>query len=282
MKNKRNERLTFIRCPLCGKDDSRDYLWFDEYRYVQCLSCGLIYQNPQPGIRPLHKRYSKKYFQYEFRNQRNFFNLMRLTLRDIRFSDKLAREFPEKTRTFLDIGCATGLLLNHVRQQGWKVKGLELDTYSVRYARRIFSLDILNQPLEEAELPDRSFNVIHWSHVIEHLPDPFQGLKKIYSLLKPGGYMLLTTPRIDSFQHYLFQKEWRSFHRDHLTIFSGRTLKQMVRKAGFGLIRSFSWGGLAADKEHPLKPFKRVIDKAVKTFNTGDVIFILAKKKINN
>jgi len=275
MKNKKGEKLRFIKCDLCNSNKFKDYIFLNEYKYVKCQDCGLIYQNPQPIFKHLKNRYSKKYFYYELRNQHNFFELMRKTLIDIKFLEKITPEF-KTPRKFLDIGCATGLLLNYIRQFGWDVTGIELDKYSAEYARKNFKLNIINKSLEETKLPGNSFDVIHWSHVIEHLPSPSMGLKKIYKLLKPNGYMLLTTPRFDSFQRKLFKKHWRSFHRDHLTLFTKKTLFKIIKKENFKILKSFSWGGI--EKGKAPKFIKTIVDKLAKTFNFGDVIFVLAKK----
>lgn len=275
MKNIKNEDITFIQCDLCGSDDTVDYLLFPDYKYVQCINCGHIYQNPQPHFKPLKNRYQEKYFQYELRNQDNFFTLMKKTLQDIKFHESITPEFSFQKK-FLDIGCATGLLLNYIRQYGWEVQGIELGTYSVQYAKKKFNLPIVNKPLEETNIMDNSIDVVHWSHVIEHLPSPIQGLKKIYKMLKKGGYMLLTTPRVDSFQQRIFKDEWRSYHRDHLSIFSRKTLINMIKKTRFQIKKDFSWGGLAKGSAPSI--IKKIADKSVKLLNKGDVIFILAQK----
>ncbi len=276
MKNIRNEEIKFVNCDMCGKDNTNDYLLFEDYKYVQCENCSLIYQNPRPFFSPLKKRYLKKYFYYEITNQKNFFELMKKTLQDIDFSGKFSKQFPAE-KTFLDIGCATGLLLNYVREHGWNVKGIELDKYSADYAKKNFNLDIINKSLDEAKVKDNFFDVIHASHLIEHLPSPMAGLKKMHKMLKKGGYILLTTPRKDSFQQYLFKKNWRSYHRDHLFIFSKKTLCQMVEKANFKILKFISWGGIGKDQGYPFW-MKNIADKTVKLINKGDVIFILARK----
>ncbi len=277
MKNIRGEQVKFINCDLCGADNAVDYLIFEEYKYVRCSNCGLIYQNPQPNIKPLKRRYSKKYFDYELRNQHNFFELMRKSLQDIKFLEKITPQFPLEKRKFLDIGCATGLLLNYVRQYGWQVQGIEIDEYSADYARKNFNLNIINKTLEHSKIKNESFDVIHWSHVIEHLHSPTAGLEKIHKALKKNGYMLLTTPRVDSFQQRLFKQNWRSYHRDHLTIFSRKTLCRMIEKAGFQILRFFSWGGIAIDAGYP-RWIKNIADRTVKLLNKGDVMFLLARK----
>ncbi|MBU1077673.1 MAG: class I SAM-dependent methyltransferase [Spirochaetes bacterium] len=277
MKNIHDEEITFSNCDSCGRDDTIDYQLFNDFKYVQCRNCGLIYQNPLPHFKPLKNRYSKKYFFYELNNQHNFFELMRKSLKDIRFHDMRFKSSNGKRR-FLDIGCATGLLLNYIKQYGWDVTGIELDPFSAGYARDNFALNIINKPLEEVTLKEKSFDVIHWSHVIEHLPSPLYGLRKIHKMLKKNGVMLLTTPRVDSLQQKLFKQNWRSFHRDHITIFSKKTLCNMVKKADFKILKFFSWGGIAQEKGVP-HWIKKFADTSVKLFNMGDVMFILAKKE---
>lgn len=276
LKNIRNEEIEFVNCNLCGKDDTREYYLFEDYKYVQCNNCGLIYQNPRPVFRSLKTRYSKKYFEYEFRNHHNFFLLMKKTLNDIKFFKKIAPQF-SSPRKFLDIGCATGLLLNYIREHNWIVKGVELCKESVEYARKNFKLDIFNGTFEQAKFDDESFHIIHFSHLIEHLPKPSFTLTNIYKKLKNGGYILVTTPRVDSFQQWLFKEKWRSFHRDHIYIFSKKTLIAIIEKAGFKVKKFISWGGIEKGKVSYL--IKTPVDKLTKFFNIGDVMFVLAQKQ---
>ncbi|MBN1899447.1 MAG: class I SAM-dependent methyltransferase [Spirochaetes bacterium] len=274
-KNIRQEKIELVNCNLCGQDNTDDFLLLKDYKYVRCHHCGLIYQNPRPVFQDLKFRYSKKYFQYEFRNHYNFFLLMKHTLKDINFLKR--KEFQQiRDRTFLDIGCATGLLLNYIRPFNWKVQGVEICRESVDYARKNFHLDIFHGSFEQARFKGNTFDVIHFSHLIEHLPDPLSTLRSIYRVLKKGGYILVTTPRQDSFQARIFQSDWRSFHRDHLTIFTKDTLTTMIKKAKFNIKRFISWGGIAKGSTNDVIKF--IADKAVKLFNIGDVMFILAQK----
>jgi SAM-dependent methyltransferase len=53
------------------------------------------------------------------------------------------------------------------------------------------AFDICAQPLA---FKQESFDLIIAEQVFEHLPYPYRAGKNIYSMLRPGGYMLLTTP----------------------------------------------------------------------------------------
>jgi SAM-dependent methyltransferase len=48
-------------------------------------------------------------------------------------------------------------------------------------------------PIEELDLPDASFDVVLCTQVLEHVRRPQQALEEITRVLKPGGYLLLST-----------------------------------------------------------------------------------------
>lgn len=57
------------------------------------------------------------------------------------------------------------------------------------YGKIDFVSDILNIPV-----PDKSYDVILCSEVIEHVPYPVSAIKEISRILKPGGTLLITAP----------------------------------------------------------------------------------------
>lgn len=48
-------------------------------------------------------------------------------------------------------------------------------------------------PIEELDLPDASFDVVLCTQVLEHVRRPQRALEEITRVLKPGGYLLLST-----------------------------------------------------------------------------------------
>lgn len=57
------------------------------------------------------------------------------------------------------------------------------------YGKIDFVSDIINIPV-----PDKSFDVVLCTEVIEHVPDPISAIKEIARILKPGGTLLITAP----------------------------------------------------------------------------------------
>jgi SAM-dependent methyltransferase len=236
--------------------------------------------NPQPLPEEIRRRYDvrcgKDYLAYELANEKAFLRLQLLSLGDARFweLETALREAPGPMRV-LDIGCATGSLLAFLRERGWSGTGLEISGPQADYARRERKLEVWNVPVEENQFPPASFEVIHASHLIEHLNHPRPFLREVRRLLAPGGVLILTTPNIDSFQARLFGCRWRSAIFDHLYLFSVRTLSRLLSSEGFVPERIVTWGGLAAGLAPG--PVKRLLDMGAKRFGFGDVMLIRAR-----
>lgn len=269
------ERFRNVPCPLCGADKPAGFLSCDGFSFVRCTACRAVYQNPTPVFEDLRRRYGEGYFEYEYENERNFFHLMELGLSDVDFETR-TRHF-SAPRTFLDIGCATGMLIAAMQGKGWDVRGVDICRESAEYGRRRRGVDIFPGTLEEAGFPDQSFSVIHFSHLIEHVPDPRGFLAEVRRILKPGGFAVITTPNVDGFQAKLFRSGWRSAIADHLVLFSRHTLRKLLRASGFDVLASVTWGGLAVGTAPPL--VKRPVDRLAKRFGFGDVVLFLTEKR---
>ncbi len=269
----RTERFREVPCRLCQATKAQGYIEGEGFHFVRCLDCGLVYQNPQPVFEDLKNRYRSDYYQYELENEQNFFQLMRLGLEDIHFH---RRNMPKESG-FLDIGCATGMLLESMAALGWRVQGVELCIESAEHARRERGLDIFSGTLDEADYQASSFGVVHFSHLIEHVPNPRNFLIEIRRILRDDGFVIATTPNVRGFQARIFRGKWRSAIADHLTLFSKRTLARLLEDTGFSINAVKTWGGLA--KGTAPSWIKRPLDRLAKRFGFGDVVLILATKR---
>lgn len=270
-----NERQETIPCPLCGSARTRSYLPCDGFAFVRCVDCSVVYQNPRPVFDDLRRRYGEDYFDYELSNEGAFFRLMRLGLADIRFQDRTAG-LPSPKR-FLDIGCATGMLIESMKKEGWETRGVDVCRESAEYGIRHRGVEIFIGTLEEARFPDAMFQVVHFSHLIEHVPDPRGFLAEVRRILAPGGFAVITTPNVDGFQARLFGKAWRSAIADHLVLFSKKTLGRLIAVSGFDIRQSVTWGGLAEGTATPF--IKSPVDRLAKAWGFGDVVLYLAAKR---
>ncbi len=268
-----------ISCPICGEVPFHTVWKLEGFTFSRCSGCGLLYQNPQPMQSELIERYDEEYFEYEIENQESFLQLNLLGLQDVGFFNDIAQElFAGKTMPrFLDVGCATGRLLEYLQQQGWQEQGVEVCKPAVDYGRRVREVSIFSGTLEEALLPTAGFEVVHASHVIEHLQAPGDFISETHRLLKPEGHLILITPNSDGFQAKLMRSRWRSAIADHMVLFSRRTLTLLLEKHGFYVEQSATWGGIPQGMAPAI--IKKCADRLAKRFGWGDVMVLRARKK---
>ena len=296
------EEKRLIPCAICGGTVFKPSLSCEGFSYVRCAKCSLVQMNPQPLPGEIVKRYNsgkgvpgnmdlpgysagsgKDYLAYELANEEAFLNLQLLALKDSGFEsfEKKILERSQSPQSYekpkiLDIGCATGSLLQKLKGRGWETVGVEISHPQAEYGRSMRELDVHELPLEENNFPLQSFDAVLASHVIEHLVDPAGMVREVFRILYPGGIFFVTTPNIAGFQARFFGKNWRSAIFDHLYLFSVETLSRLLREEGFVIEKIKTWGGLAAGTAP--RQVKGVFDRAAKKFGFGDVMIIRAKK----
>jgi 2-polyprenyl-3-methyl-5-hydroxy-6-metoxy-1,4-benzoquinol methylase len=132
----------------------------------------------------------------------------------------------------LDVGCGSGALLENLRALGWGVQGMDFDPAAVQVARsRGFEVGLGS--IESQRYPDRRFDAVTMSHVVEHVEDPRALFAEARRILRPGGVLVVATPNSESLGHARFGSAWRGLEPPrHLQIFSACTLERVVWEAG--------------------------------------------------
>ncbi len=195
-------------------------------KIVQCRNCGLIYVNPRPVIRNLMVNYVRMVDESYLAQEKG----RRLSAQPIlNFFKKW-----KKMGRLLDIGCATGFLLDEAKKYGWEVYGVEISKWAVEHARENLGLEnIFEGTLKKAHYPDNYFDAIILKDTIEHLSDPKETLIEIRRILKPSGLLCINTPNISSLMSKILGAKWWGVKQAHLFYFTPKTLYKMLDIAGF-------------------------------------------------
>lgn len=90
-----------------------------------------------------------------------------------------------------------------------------------------------------AGVPDASFDFVHSSHCLEHLPDPAAALRHWMRIVRPGGYLIITVPDEDLYEQGAFPSTFNADHKWTFTInketsWSPRSLNLLSLLAGLG------------------------------------------------
>jgi 2-polyprenyl-3-methyl-5-hydroxy-6-metoxy-1,4-benzoquinol methylase len=96
--------------------------------------------------------------------------------------------------TILDLGCGTGWFANELAQLG-PTTGIDLSEEAIAKARSQFPQVAFEAGnLYDMLLPERHFDVVVSQEVIAHVPDQRGYLEIAARVLRPGGYLVVTTP----------------------------------------------------------------------------------------
>jgi SAM-dependent methyltransferase len=138
----------------------------------------------------------------------------------------------------IEIGCAYGFFLS-VAQHDYSVHGFDIAEGPVAYARAELRVnaecaDFLQVPLRPASVD----TVVMWD-TIEHLPDPHLTIGKVGKILKPGGFLFLTTGDVGSVLARLRRQKWRLFHPPtHIHYFNRVTIAKLLQNAGIEVVKT--------------------------------------------
>ena len=138
----------------------------------------------------------------------------------------------------LDIGCGFGYFLKTCDENNWETYGVDF-LYALSVAKRFTRAQLICQSAENP-LPfsDEFFDIVTTFNVIEHLKNTLEFSKEAFRILKPNGMFVIETPNTQGIGKLMFQKNWTGFlDKTHVNLFSPKTLKAMVLKAGFTRIR---------------------------------------------
>lgn len=125
---------------------------------------------------------------------------------------------PANSATILDLGCNNGkIIINRVRGKINKptLYGVDIKHQLVMTANKngIFSIQMDLETL--LPFKDNSFDLITANQIIEHLINTDQLLAEIHRVLKPKGYLLLSTENLSSWHNiFALTLGWQAFSQD--------------------------------------------------------------------
>lgn len=271
----RPEAARTLPCPLCGSGRAGKPWKADGVVFTRCPGCGLRRQDPQPLPEAIVARYGDDYLAYETARHIEYRSIALQSLGEAGLHPGDATSAGAGKPSMLEVGCATGALLSAFAEAGWITKGVEAGPSMAAYARQVFGLDVIAGTMESSALPVDTFDTVVATHLIEHLNDPRSFLREVRRVMKPDGRLYLVTPNADGLQPRLMASRWRSAIRDHLYLFSARTLRALLAQEGFTVEYLGTWGGWPAGMR-PLA-LKKPVDAAAKRLGWGDVMVVRAR-----
>ncbi|EPG48352.1 class I SAM-dependent methyltransferase [Leptospira kirschneri] len=285
--------MEIIPCNTCGSSEFK--LLFSKsnhknelFHIVQCIRCSLVQVSPQPSPIEVASYYSEEYFlKRSDRGYDNYFSegirdeisrVFGLNLKDLDFQT-WEKSLPSAKRC-LDVGCAAGYFVDYMQSRGWDSYGIDIAQAPVKFAQDKLKLKVEQVDFLEWKSTDPFDLITLWAS-IEHLHKPKETLEKIYTHLKPGGRVILSTCRWG-----ILAKQqgpsWRYLNvPEHLYYYSLPGIVKLCRSLGFEKKKHVTYGsGLTAKKNPSLlyKTLKYLADPTVKFLDQGDMMALCFAK----
>lgn len=238
--------VTSTPCPLCNNNSHKAfYKERGVLGIVICSMCNLIYVNPR--LKDSDKIYWGDADKY-FKEARLIFEGKAKHHRDTNYMDDLKIIHRYKpSGNFLDIGTNMGFFLKNAKAFGWRLYGVEPSPSLSELGRKYFGLNIKTAFLEDSDFESDFFDIVTMTDVFEHISNPKMVLCEIYRILKSDGILFVKVPNglFNLFKFYAakFTKRLKDYDifdsYEHIVHYSDKTLKNMLAKYGFKVIKTY-------------------------------------------
>jgi len=264
-------------CLLCNSVNLIGFKDYEKHHLAKCVDCGFVFMFRIPSLEDLEKHYKT----YTYTNK----VISPLTLNSF---GVLLNEF-EKYRSndfLLDVGCGKGWFLLEAKKRGWNIRGTEFSKNAVEVCKAK-GINAVVGDLKEIDFEGILFDVIVISEVIEHTSNPMEQFQFIYSLLRPGGLLYVTTPNFNCYLRYKYKSNYNIIeYPEHLGYFTKKTLHLALSKSKFSKLKLLSTGVSVSRAEFSSgsqKPSEKValMDEKLRGIMTQNKFMLLLKSSVN-
>lgn len=220
----------YVNC-FCGSNNYMEITNKDrygiDYSLCLCRDCGLLYSNPRMTEESFRQFYGNDYRNiYSDRgevgeNVDSVYGNNRI----MDFVHNILDEYEiARPKTVFEIGCGNGS--NLLAFKDCECIGVDYDVQAINVGK-LKGLDLREGGIDVLEALNKKADLIIMHHVLEHMTDIEQDLKRIRELLSENGVLYVAVPGF-----YVWDKQ-SLFQNAHNYQFTGNTLDYVMRVCGF-------------------------------------------------
>lgn len=296
-------RLEPIACPICKTRNFRTLgMRGGEYQrskrgvpleIVQCVDCALLWPDPFPYPVNPSELYGDpaKYFENDDEEAK-----VRV------FREQVIRralgQLHSKKASVLDVGSGRAELLRAARAEGIEdLVGLEFSPAMIEDAKTRYGIEVVPKTIEQyAETNERTFDLITFSAVLEHVYDPDAAMAAARKLTRPGSLVYIDVPNEPNLITAIVNAAYRlrggkgvinlapTFEPFHVFGFNPSSMTKLLEKHDFEVIdtRIYSEMGLPYPKTlrgQALKVAAKTVGKVANWTGTAANMYVWARRR---
>ena len=208
--------IPFLNC--------KDHLVSEEtYEIMLNKHNEMLVTSPIPA--DLEKYYNSENYQSHNASKKSIFNFIYNTVKKRSFKKKQSLFFNGTTnKRVLDIGAGIGDFLLYCRETGFNVTGVEPNLRARQKAKEK-GID-LHEKIEQ--VLDKKFDVITMWHVLEHVPNLYECISQLKSMLSEKGKLIIAVPNFKSYDADYYKEFWAAYDVPrHLWHFSQKSIHNL-------------------------------------------------------
>ena len=201
------------------------------YDVAVCVQCGGSFADGIPD-QSTFDRYYRDMSKYEYAQRdgaESEYDSRRLAL----IAGIVTPHIESPAARVLDVGCASGRLLAHIRDRGYpNVSGLDPSPACASAAARLYGIVVRTMTLGEIARNAELFDVVIMVGVLEHLRDLDGAFDHLRAILPPGGLLYVEVPDVTAFADWP-NAPYQDFSTEHINFFSPVSLSNLMLRHGF-------------------------------------------------
>jgi 2-polyprenyl-3-methyl-5-hydroxy-6-metoxy-1,4-benzoquinol methylase len=140
----------------------------------------------------------------------------------------------------LDVGSGSGYFVNHMKQNGYEVTGVEISDKAVALCKTKFDIQANSPEKFLAGELDTDYDIISLWHVFEHVYTFDEYFNLFDKSLKKDGTLILALPNSDSADAKIYGKYWAAYDTPrHLWHFTPATFSRFAEARGFEVVQKY-------------------------------------------
>jgi len=227
-----------IPCVSCGSEQLVVEFEKNGFAYSSCQECGTLFQSPRPPIAAFEAFYrdsvSSRYWAEEF------FPAVAEARREKIFRPRverlasLCRAKNISVERLIDVGAGYGIFLDEWRKANSNIQMLAVEpSESLAAECRSKGFDVVEEIAENVSGYDSYADLVVCFEVLEHVYDPLAFVQTLTRLVKPGGYVFVSTLCVDGFDiQMLWDKSNSIFPPHHINFLSVAGFERLFARAG--------------------------------------------------
>jgi len=208
---------------------------------VICCDCGLIQTNPRMTQQSYNIFYNEEYrklytgnilpnsdfFNNQFRTGGLIFHFL---------NSNITFKKPLSDIRVIEIGCGAGGILQYFKEKGCNVQGVDLGAEYIEFGRSQYDLNLKTGGIADIS-SDEAFDIVIYSHVLEHILNPNEEIHHIKRILRTDGIVYIELPGVKSLRYNNYDLDFLKYLQNaHTYHFTLTTLNNLMQTNGYKLV----------------------------------------------